>query len=92
MFKIDERVGCIAVVESSFTGNCLYAEMDGVVAFWSGVRGDNGWEVLEWQKEKASQLCNLLNGQAAEQGVEPTVENDEPLPRDMNLKVRTKLL
>lgn len=68
MYKIDERVGCIAVVEGSFNGNCLYAEMDGVVAFWSGVRENNGWKVLEWQKEKASQLCNLLNLKAVQIG------------------------
>lgn len=81
MYKIDERVGCIAVVEVSFNENCLTADMDGVMAFWSGVHGVNGWEVLKWQKEKASQLCDLLNGDAVEQRVQLT---DGGLPASDN--------
>lgn len=60
-YKIDERVGCIAVVKSTFSENCLYPEMDGVMAFWSGSRVDGYWTVLDWQRQKAVELCEALN-------------------------------
>jgi hypothetical protein len=68
-YQIDERVGCIAVVDTEiFRENCLAPDFDGVVAYWAGLRGKNGWEVQSWQKEKAQKLCDLLNHWRGQEG------------------------
>lgn len=64
-YKIEERVGSIAVVEESFNGNGLHPNMEGVIAYWRG-KYVFGWKIAEWQRFKAFHLCNLLN--AAQQG------------------------
>ena len=57
-YKVDERVGCIAVVEDDYDMNCLTADMDGVMAFWAGERGkiSGEWIVPQWQRDKANNL------------------------------------
>jgi len=62
-YQVDERVGCIAVVDDSHEYICLTADMDGVVAFWQGERGKKSgeWIVPQWQRDKAKNLCDLLN-------------------------------
>lgn len=59
-YRIEEREGCIAVVEEGFNRNGLNPSMEGVIACWKG-KYLFGWKVLEWQRFKAFQLCNLLN-------------------------------
>ena len=62
-YKIEERVGCIAVVEDSFDKNGLHPNMEGVIAYWRGKYTLHGWKVAEWQQFKAYRLCNMLNGE-----------------------------
>lgn len=65
-YIVDSRVGCVAVVDTkTFEGVCLTADMPGVVAWWEGVRGVNGWEVPAWTEKKAQELCTLLNATGA---------------------------
>ena len=69
-FYVDERVGCIAVRDRTKDDKwCsgLSKQMDGVKAFWTGVssKDEKGnfkqWDVLDWQRKEANELCDLLN-------------------------------
>ncbi len=62
-YRIDERVGCIAVVEETYKDDCLSPDFPGVIAFWNGLHDETGWRVLQHQKAKALELCMLLNKQ-----------------------------
>lgn len=68
-FYIDERAGCIAVRDrekDSEWEQGLHPDMEGVIAFWSGHKvvdtsNMTQWEISDWQKLKAKNLCDQLN-------------------------------
>tara|TARA_R110000851_G_C12684426_1_gene524220 strand:+ start:53 stop:280 length:228 start_codon:yes stop_codon:yes gene_type:complete len=67
-FYVDGRGGCIAVrdrLKDNEEDQGLHADMDGVLAYWTGssYKDDQGlliWRVEDWQREKAEDLCSSL--------------------------------
>lgn len=75
-YYVDERVGCIAVKDSTLIDpedSCLEPDSSGVIKFWMGVRkqapscptcghqGDMYWTVKDTDKQDALNLCKQLN-------------------------------
>lgn len=69
-YVVDERVGCIAVIDSLIEhGNGLHRDDEHVIAYWHGVKIDSGmtggWTIYEGDKISAHTLCNYLNSKDA---------------------------
>jgi len=65
-FYVDERVGCIAVMDSNMVDfKCpgLHSDTKGLIKRWDGIfNNKNGWwEVPDNIRQKAVELCELLN-------------------------------
>lgn len=71
-YKIDFRLGCIAVIDSIIPPSCpgLYNYSREVIAYWEGYKKmvkneldkeEEIWDVEEWKVEMAKKLCDLLN-------------------------------
>jgi hypothetical protein len=65
-FFIDKRIGIIAVIdrqhpEYDINRQGCHGDLPWVVAHWQGYTDDTGWNLYDWQIEKAEHLCELLN-------------------------------
>jgi hypothetical protein len=73
-YKVDRRVGCIAVIDTTIESDCpgLHPDSIGVVKYWSGRRiehkcptcghvSHSEWEVPEETVKEAQKLCDELN-------------------------------
>lgn len=46
-WKIDERIGCIAVYPESEKHHCLAIPLNNFIAYWHGYNKGDGWEISE---------------------------------------------
>lgn len=70
-FIIDKRVGIIAILDTlnesyKDRNNGVYGDESYVIASWNGKYTgsddeDWGWDLYDWQIEKAKKLCKILN-------------------------------
>lgn len=60
-WKVDERVGCVAIYERERDQNCLSIPKENFVAYWQGHRGDDGWHVRPEVSANAARIVACVN-------------------------------